>query len=212
MWQSHVGVLFIAAAMISLMFVSGALAEAERSLDARDRMTKGTIEVGLATGFAQATTALGNASSANRSAVFVMPRVGVVLTDPLGTGRWQGNVEFLVQPVFARFTQPFAAEAAGGSFILKYNFLGFGRWMPFWDAGAGMIWTNLAPRISEQSTQFEFVLETGPGVQYFVTDRLTWTMGARLHHISNGGLGDRNTGINAVLPYIGLSWFVPNAF
>jgi hypothetical protein len=75
-----------------------------------------------------------------------------------------------------------------------------------------MIWTNLAPRISEQSTQFEFTLETGPGVHYFVTDRLTWTMGVRLHHISNGGLGDRNTGINGVLPYVGLSWFLPKAF
>ena len=75
-----------------------------------------------------------------------------------------------------------------------------------------MIWTNLAPRISEQSTQFEFTLETGPGVHYFVTDRLTWTMGVRLHHISNGGLGDRNTGINGVLPYVGISFFTPGLF
>jgi hypothetical protein len=56
------------------------------------------------------------------------------------------------------------------------------------------------------------VLETGPGVQYFVTDRLTWTMGVRLHHISNGGLGDRNTGINGVLPYVGISFFTPGFF
>ena len=92
---------------------------------------------------------------------------------------------------------------------LKYNFLSFGRWMPFWDTGAGMIWTNLAPRIPEQSTQFEFVLETGPGVHYFMTDTVTLTTGVRLHHISNGGLGDRNTGINAILPYVGISVFLP---
>ena len=96
--------------------------------------------------------------------------------------------------------------------MVKYNFLSFGRWMPFWDAGAGIFWTNLAPRISEQSTQFEFGLETGPGVQYFVTDRITWTMGVRLHHISNANLGERNTGINGVLPYVGVSFFTPQLF
>ncbi|WP_447603839.1 hypothetical protein [Nitrospira sp. Nam80] len=50
--------------------------------------------------------------------------------------------------------------------------------MPFWDAGAGMIWTDLAPRIPEQSTPFEFVSETG-----------ALTTGFRFHHISNGNLG-----------------------
>ncbi len=175
-------------------------------------LRKGAVELGGAVGYAQGTTAIGAGPSANRSAVFVMPRVGMVLTDPLGKSWWQGNIELLLEPVFARFTKPYAAEAAGGSFVLKYNFLSFGRWMPFWDAGAGMIWTNLAPRIPEQSTQFEFVLETGPGVHYFVTDRITWTMGVRYHHISNANLGDRNTGINGVLPYVGVSFFVPGLF
>ncbi len=180
--------------------------------EARDVLTKGTIELGVAAGFDQATTAIGNAPSSDRSAAFVMPRLGIVLTDPVASGWWQGNFEFVVQPVFARFTRPFAAEAAGGSFLLAYNFLSLGRWVPFVDAGAGMIWTNLAPRISEQSTQFEFTLETGLGVHYFLYEHVTWTMGVRLHHISNGGLGDRNTGINGVLPYVGISFFTPKWF
>ena len=195
--------------VIVILWVEGGVAVAQSSFEARNVLTKGTVELGGTLGYAQGTTAVGNGPSANRSAVFVMPRLGVVLTDPLGSSWWQGNVEFLVQPLFARFTQPFAAEMAGGSLLLKYNFLSFGRWVPFWDVGAGMIWTNLAPRIPEQSTQFEFVLETGPGVHYFVTDRIIWTMGVRLHHISNSNLGDRNTGINGVLPYIGLSFLTP---
>ncbi len=183
---------------------------AQSTFEARDAVKKGTTEIGVVAGFAQATTVIGNAQSANRSAVFVLPRVGMVVTDPIGTEWWQGNVEVLVQPLFARIVKPFASEAAGGTVLLKYNLLTYGRWMPFWDAGAGIIWTNLAPRIPEQSTQFEFVLQTGPGVQYFVTERLTWTMGIRLHHVSNANLGDRNTGINAVLTYVGLSWFLPD--
>ncbi len=195
-----------------MILTDGPVAVAESSFAARDVVTRGAIELGGAVGYAQGTTAIGAGPSANRSAVFAMPRVGLVLTDPLGENWWQGNFEFLIQPVFARFTNPFAAEAAGGSFVLQYNLLSFGRWMPFWDIGAGMIWTNLAPRIPEQSTQFEFVLETGPGVQFFVTDRITWTMGVRYHHISNANLGDRNTGINGVLPYVGISSFTPDLF
>ncbi len=186
--------------------INGAISRAQ---DAGDAVKRRTMEVGAVTGFWQATTALGDGPSADRSAVFILPRVGFIVTDPLGADWWRGNVEVLVEPLFARFTQPFAAEAAGGSLVVKYNFLSFGGWMPFWDVGAGMIWTNLAPRIPEQSTPFEFVLETGPGVHYFMTDLVTFTMGVRFHHISNGGLGDRNTGINAVLPYVGISVFLP---
>ena len=66
--------------------------------DARDVVKQGTVELGLAAGFWQATTAVGDAPSANRSAVFVLPRVGMVLSDTLGSGWWQGNVEALVEP------------------------------------------------------------------------------------------------------------------
>jgi hypothetical protein len=198
--------------MGAMLWIDGGVAVAESPFAAWDVVTRGAIELGGAMGYAQATTAIGAGTSTNRAAVFVLPRSGMVLSDPLGSGWYQGNVELLVEPVYARFTKPFAADGAGGSFVVKYNFLSFGRWMPFWDAGAGIFWTNLAPRISEQSTQFEFGLETGPGVHYFVTDRITWTMGVRLHHISNANLGERNTGINGVLPYVGVSFFTPRLF
>ncbi|TLY30728.1 MAG: acyloxyacyl hydrolase [Nitrospirae bacterium] len=185
------------------------LAVSASSEDARDVVKRGTMEVGVATGFWQATTVVGSGPSANRSAVFVLPRAGMVMTDALGSGWWEGNVELLVEPLFARFTKPYAAEVAGGSLVVKYNLLSFGRWMPFWDAGAGMVWSNLAPRIPEESTQFQFVLETGPGVHYFMTKTMTMTMGVRFHHFSNAGIGDRNTGLNAFLPYIGVSVFLP---
>lgn len=63
------------------------------------RMEKGTIEVGIAAGYAQATTAIGDSPSANRSALLVLPRIGIVLTDPLGEGWYRGNVELLLEPV-----------------------------------------------------------------------------------------------------------------
>ena len=114
-----------------------------------------------------------------------------------------------LEPLYAHYFKPFGATAAGGSLLFKYNFLAFGRWMPFWDVGLGMLWTNLAPRIPEQSTPFNFVLETGPGVQYFATEKLALTIGVRYHHISNARIGDRDLGLNSILAYMGISVFLP---
>jgi hypothetical protein len=177
--------------------------------DAREVLKSGTVEFGIAGGFWQGIKFLNHAPSLDRSAVVVLPKLGIIVTDALGAGLLSGNLELAVEPLVARFTKPFSAEAAGGALMIKYNLLSFGRWVPFWDAGAGMLWTNLAPRIPEQSTPFNFVLETGPGVHYFLNQSLTVTAGVRYHHISNSDLGQRNTGLNAVLPYFGLSWFLP---
>lgn len=179
------------------------------SLDAREILKRGVFEAGGTAGYWQAWLFPSEEHSTNRSAVFIMPKIGMVVTDELQAGGLTGNIQLLVEPFFAQFTQPFAAEAAGGLLVIKYNLLSFGRWMPFWDAGAGMLWTNLAPRLPEQNTPFNFALETGPGVQYFMTAHTALTFGVRYHHISNAGTGQRNLGLDAVLPYAGVSWFLP---
>lgn len=186
------------------------LAESDApSPNAREILKRGTIELGGIVGFWQALDFPFEGPSANRSAVFIKPRIGVVMTDEIPAGLLTGNLEVLVEPFFTRFTQPFSAEAAGGTLAFKYNLLSFGRWMPFWDAGVGMLWTNLAPRIPEQSTPLNLLIETGPGVQYFMTSQTVFTFGVRYSHISNAGTGERNNGLNAILPYAGLSWFLP---
>ena len=75
--------------------------------------------------------------------------------------------------------------------------------------GAGMLWTDLVPRIAEQSTPVNFVLEAGPGLQYFATERIALTVGTRFHHISNAGTGERNHALNSILTYVGMSFFFP---
>ena len=85
--RRRAGVTLVASVVMSVMlWTDGGVAVAGTSFDAREVVTRGTIEAGVATGFWQATTVVGNGPSANRSAVFVLPRVGMVLTDPLGTG------------------------------------------------------------------------------------------------------------------------------
>jgi hypothetical protein len=178
------------------------------SPDARSIVQRGVIEVGAAVGYLQGVKVL-MSDSANRSAVYLVPRIGMVVTDQLGDGYLTGNVTLMLEPFYAAYYQPFGASAAGGALVVKYNFLSFGRWMPYWDMGAGILWTDLAPRIAEESTPFNFVLEAGPGLQYFATERIALTVGTRFHHISNAGTGERNHALNATLTYVGISLFFP---
>lgn len=194
-------------ALICSLLLSG-LAWGE-DFDARTRVTKGTLEYGLLGGFWKGNDLFQNAPSTNRRAIFILPQLGLVVTDELSSGAMAGNVEVLIEPMAAHYYEPFSASAFGGSLMVKYNFLSFGRWMPFWSGGAGMLWTDLAPRIPEQSTQFNFILQTGPGVSYFVSENWAITAGLRFHHISNANIGDRNTGLNAWLFILGISFFSP---
>ena len=193
------------------VFSSLCRAESESPhLDARELLKPGTIEVGAAAGYWQAVSAPFHAYSANRSAVFIMPRVGMVVTDELKAGMLSGNLAVLVEPFFAQFTQPASAQLAGGSFVVKYNFVSFGRWIPFWEAAAGLSWMNLVfPTIPEESDHVNFILQTGPGVHYLLTPQVSLTAGVRWSHISDADIGEKNAGLNAVMPFVGLTWFMP---
>lgn len=178
------------------------------SPEAQSIVQRSGIEVGAAVGYLQGVKVL-MSDSANRSAVYLLPRIGMVVTDQLGAGYLTGNVTLMLEPFYATYYRPFGASAAGGALVVKYNFLSFGRWMPYWDMGVGMLWTDLAPRIADLSTPFNLVLETGPGLQYFATERIALTIGTRFHHISNAGTGERNDGLNSILTYVGMSFFFP---
>ena len=195
----------------SLLFVVllGEVAWGE-DFNARTRVTKGTLEFGAMVGYWKAFDAFHNPPSTNREAVYFLGQIGQVLTDEIGSGGWYGgNVELLIEPMAAYYWEPFDASAFGATLVLKYNFLDFGRWMPFWEGGAGGLWTDLAPDIEEQSTKWNFILQTGAGVSYFVNPNMALTTEARFHHISNANLGNRNTGINAWQINVGVSFFTP---
>jgi len=184
-------------------------ASAFAEFEARDTVKKGTVELGVIGGYWKENSLDGTKPSSNQRAVFVLPQIGMILTDEFGAGWLSGNIEVLAEPLGARYSKPFTAYAFGGSLVVKYNFLSFGPWMPFWDIGAGMLWTDLAPKIPEQSQRFNFVLETGPGLHYFVTEQFALTTSVRYHHISNANTGSRNVGLNAWLFSGGFSFFIP---
>ena len=94
----------------------------------------------------------------------------------------------------------------GGSLLFKYNLVTFGRWVPYLDAGAGVLWSDLPPAL-HYGSPFNFVLQAASGIQYFLSPTSALMLGVRFHHISNAGTGDRNVGLNGILIYLGIVLF-----
>ena len=61
------------------------------------------------------------------------------------------------------------------------------RIRPYTEFAGGPFWTDLAGKIPEESSQFNFILTAGFGVSYFLTDQAALNVGYRFQHISNGG-------------------------
>jgi hypothetical protein len=54
---------------------------------------------------------------------------------------------------------------------------------------------------------FEFNLQGGFGVQYYLRDNLALSCEGRYIHISNAGLSDDNYGLNALMGMMGVTFF-----
>jgi lipid A 3-O-deacylase len=139
--------------------------------------------------------------------VYVTPRWGVGITDPLGGRSWyRGNFEFVLEGTFLYMFEPKSGIAGGIAPGLRYNFLTGTRFIPFFYAGVGFI--ALDADLARQSDGLNFILQSGLGLHYFVSQRTALTGEWRFHHISNASIHDRNAGINSSLFMLGLTFFL----
>jgi hypothetical protein len=88
---------------------------------------------------------------------------------------------------------------------LRYNFATGTRWIPFFDAGAGVTATGIGQ--PDLSGTFEFNLQATTGIHYFLCDNLALTGDVRYMHMSCAGIHDPNLGLNDVVFMFGLTWF-----
>ncbi len=136
----------------------------------------------------------------------LLAQIGYTLTDVHGPFPVRGSVEFVLEPSLLFTTSPDTTIGEGLSLLLRYNFVTGTRWVPFFDFGPGIqYWPMRVPTIVE--TRFNFTLQGGPGLHYFVADHLAITGQLRLHHISNNGREKPNIGINSSLYLLGVSYF-----
>ncbi|MEC4889102.1 MAG: acyloxyacyl hydrolase [Nitrospira sp.] len=136
----------------------------------------------------------------------VMPSWRVTLTEPIGSGWYQGQLALGAEIVAFHTNEPITAYGIGFTPKLVYTSTAFGRVRPFLEAGGGPVWTDLGGRVPEQPGQFNFLVWGGAGCSYHMTRAWTIDAGYRVMHISNAGTRQPNSGLNFGLPFLGLSY------
>jgi len=146
-----------------------------------------------------------DAQSSKLNGVAVHPSWQIALTDPIGDGWWRGSVALGVEAAFLGIAEPTSAYGVGITPKLVYTLTSFGSLKPYLEGGGGPLWTNFNGRIPEQGTDFNFLVWGGAGATYHLTARWALNAGIRFSHISNADTGSPNSGLNYLLPFMGLS-------
>ncbi len=206
----------IAAVLAGLTAVCGRATAAESNLNFQDPAVslweggvgegfrKGTHEVDASVAFGLGMPILG--SQGHHHWVLGMIDFGWMFSRVVAKDHWyRGNWE-LIGEAFGGFQyHPEHAYLGGVAPLVRYNFATGTRWVPFVNAGAGVTWTDI--RDGDLSTKFEFNLQIGAGVHYFLKDNLSLDIQYRFIHISDAGISTPNLGVNDSNLVLGASWF-----
>jgi opacity protein-like surface antigen len=138
----------------------------------------------------------------------LLPHVGYVVTDPGGPGLLRGSLEALLEPALIHLTDGTnSSTVVGASALARWIFATAGRFRPYFEVGAGVLLGETD--LQQTDCDVNFLLQGGPGVLVFLTDRSLLTVGYRFQHVSNGGTCAFNVGINSSALYLGASYLLP---
>jgi opacity protein-like surface antigen len=132
---------------------------------------------------------------------------GIVATDPIGASWYRGQLTVGGELLVTQYVESLSTYLVALTPTVKYTFLAFDGLHPYVEAGAGVLWTDLGDRIPEKGSQFNFNLQVGAGLSYFVTPTTSINLSYRLQHISNAGTAHPNHGIDAGVALVGVSRF-----
>ncbi|WP_263374723.1 acyloxyacyl hydrolase [Granulicella aggregans] len=174
---------------------------------------------------------------------FIMAGVhaGKVLYSHDKTGLLRGNFEYAMElfPYWQSYTPKFERAkcvagpllggitcspyyTVGGTFtgvtltpiILRWNFTGHGRLVPWAQAAGGLLWTDHkypafgSPTLNltndgpnTDASVWNFTPQGGVGLHYFLSPTRSIDFGANAVHISSASLGDKNPGVNASVQF-----------
>jgi lipid A 3-O-deacylase len=131
---------------------------------------------------------------------------GRMAGDVRGEGHWyRGNWDVRLELFTGAEFLPDQEWLVGLAPHLRYCFAKGTRWIPFVDAGAGVTATGIGP--PDLSGTFEFNLQGGGGLHWFLKDDLALTVETHYVHWSCAGLHKPNLGLNGVSAMLGLTFF-----
>jgi lipid A 3-O-deacylase PagL len=186
---------------LALVVTAGAPAVA---FDADAEFAKGTTVLGLQVGGGAQNNIAGDPSITGISFLTFSPRLSYLPFEPFGSGWLRSAIEPGLEGWFQYYLEPRGPTAEGLKVALRYHFIGVGPLVPYLEATAGVGGTNL--NVPEIRSDYAFVLDGGAGVSYFVAPGVAINLGYRLQHISNGGTGHPNRGVNSNTGVLGVSF------
>ncbi len=184
----------------------GPVGRGEGRAEAEERFRFGSTEATLAAGYSVSFQT--HAGTESVDGFQLLPHVGVFLTDEHGPEGIRGNFELLAEPTLVHlWSESESATAVGLSALGRWVFAT--RWAirPYVEVGVGVLGGRLDFR--QTNCDVNYVIEGGPGLLWFVSERAAVTAGFRFQHISNNGACDKNLGLNSALFTVGISYFFP---
>ena len=132
-------------------------------------------------------------------------QLGYMLSNVKGKGLLRGNFELAGEAFGSKIFQGPGSYVAGGTLWIRYNFVPTGgRLVPYIEGGAGLTSTDIDRQYVGQP--FNFNLEFGVGARFFVARNWSINLEFRFQHLSNADTGNRNVGVNAGGPLLGVSY------
>jgi hypothetical protein len=116
-------------------------------------------------------------------------------------GFWEVRFEFFGGAQFV----PSVDWLIGLTPHLRYTFMTGTPWWPFLDVGAGVSATGISE--PDLSGIFEFNEQVGLGIHYFFANHMACTFETKFMHMSCARISRPNLGLNAVMGFIGVTWF-----
>ena len=135
-----------------------------------------------------------------------VPSWAITFLDSIGSGWYQGQAAVGAELLTFWTSEPVTGFGIGFTPKLMYTFTALNRLRPYLEGGGGPLWTDLGGRVPEQPGQFNFAVWGGAGCSWFLTPHWAVQAGYRFMHISNGGTRSPNSGLNAGIPFVGLSF------
>jgi lipid A 3-O-deacylase len=163
-----------------------------------------TQSLGLSAGATLGVAAFGSLQAHDLALVSLT--YGHMLGPLRGEDHWyHGNAEFRLELFTGTQFSPSNEWLVGLTPHLRYHFATGTRWIPFLDAGMGVTATGIGP--PDLSGTFEFNLQAGVGVQWFIKDNMALSLEARYVHWSCAGISKPNLGLNGVTGMLGVTFF-----
>jgi len=175
-------------------------------LNSREIIANCGFEVGVMTGYGWAMDHLYQEPDIEHAVVNLSYAIPMT-REEMGASFYRGIVEYQCEAVMGQIVKPNQRMEFGFTPVgFKYNFSALQSDIsPYAKFGFGCIYEPIGHHV--QGTNFNFIIQTGFGVQYFLDDKTSIDIEYRYRHISNAHLRMPNSSINSNFVLVGVSFF-----